>query len=763
MRLTQYLACAILVLTCATAHAANKSEQPRLGQKVDAFVLADTKGNPRSLADFADRDIVVLAFLGTDCPLAKLYAPRLNRLAKEYAERGVAVVGVDSNQQDAPSKIDHYVRTHELDFPVLKDLGNKLADALGARRTPEVFVLDRQRVVRYAGRIDDQYGIRDGASYQSPEPRRRDLAEALDELLAGNEVRVPLTDVSGCLIGRVREPKADAEVTYSSHIAAIMNQNCIYCHREGQLAPFPLTSYDEVVGWAEMIDEVTSDRRMPPWHADPRYGHFVNDARLSDEDLQAIQTWVAAGAPEGNPEDLPEAPKFAEGWLIPEPDQVLYMADEPYTIPAEGTVPYIHITVDPGWTEDKWIKAIEPRPGNPSVVHHIVMYIQPPGGPKRGAAGQLRNDWFAAYAPGLRPQVLPDGIARYAPAGSKLTFQMHYTPNGSEQKDLSYIGLVFADPKTVKRELAVKNAGNFSFIIPPHADNFEVTSEYVFRDDTLLWSLSPHMHVRGKDFLYTAIFPDGRKEVLLSVPNYDFGWQTTYVFNEPKLMPKGAKLHCVAHYDNSENNLNNPDPNATVRWGEQTWEEMMFGWFEMALANQDLTQSQEPIDRMKAFYATLEAGGATMDEQLREAARKALDRDEDYQFFCYYLSDRLPQIDRVCITYEQDGKLRVRAVEELNGMKTTLRSTSTVLPAKGEALTSALESKEPVVYDDLSQAPGSLAQRIHARGLVSSLHVPVRLEGRAATVNFWSADPKGFPTPAVELLTAVAQQLVAGR
>jgi hypothetical protein len=340
---------------------------------------------------------------------------------------------------------------------------------------------------------------------------------------------------------------------------------------------------------------------------------------------------------------------------------------------------------------------------------------------------------------------------------------MHYTPNGSEQKDLSYLGVVFADPKTVKKELAVKNAGNFSFTIPPYADNHEVHSEFVFREDTLLWSLSPHMHVRGKDFLYTAVYPDGRKETLLSVPRYDFGWQTTYVFREPKVMPKGSKLACVAHYDNSENNLNNPDPTATVGWGEQTWEEMMFGWFEMALANQDLTQAQEPIDRMKSFYALVEAGGATLDDQMREAAKKALDRDEDFQFFSYYLSDRLPQLDRVCITYQDGDKLRVRAVEELNGVKSTLRSTSTVVNAEGEALAKALLAKEPVVYDDLSQAPGALSKRMHARGLASSLHVPVRVEGREVTVNFWSADPKAFPSPAVELLTAVAQQLVAGR
>lgn len=763
MRWSFAVCAALLVIFLGVRAADQSSPAPSLGQKVADFTLADSKGKNHSLSEFANQRIVVLAFLGAECPLAKLYAPRLAKLAAEYQDRGVAFLGIDSNQQDAPSEIDHYVRVHGINFPVLKDLGNKLADTIGAQRTPEVYVLDQDRAIRYAGRVDDQYGIQDNVSYQLPEARRRDLAVALDELLSGKAVSVPRTDASGCLIGRIREPRADAEITYTKHIAPILNQNCIYCHREGQIAPFSLTSYDEVVGWAEMIDEVVQERRMPPWHADPRYGHFVNDARLSDADKETIRAWVKSGAPQGNPDDLPESPKYAEGWLIPEPDQVIYMRDEEYIVPAEGTVPYEHFTVDPGWTEDKWIKAIEPRPGNPSVVHHIVMYLVPPGGPKKGAAGQLRNDWFAAYAPGLRPQILPDGIARYAPAGSKLTFQMHYTPNGSEQKDMSYLGVVFADPKTVKKELAVKNAGNLSFTIPPHHDNYEVESEFVFRDDSLLWSVSPHMHVRGKDFLYTAIYPDGKRETLLFVPRYDFGWQTTYVYTEPKQMPKGTKLHCVAHFDNSEHNLNNPDPSATVRWGEQTWEEMMFGWFEMALADQDLSKTPEPIDRMKAFHARLEADGTAVDEQLRQTATRALDRDEDFKYFAAYLADRLPQLDRVCITYRDGEKLRVRAVEELGGLKTTLRSRSTAVTAEGQALTKALTAKEPVLYEDLSQAEGPIAKKMHERGLVCSAHFPARLEGRDVTVNFWSAEPKAFPTPAVEILQAVAQQLVAGR
>lgn len=567
-----------------------------LGAKVDDFTLSDAYGKEHRLSDYADKKLVVLAFVGTECPLARLYAPRLATLAKNYEGAGVAILGVNSNMQDNVTELKHFAREHGIEFPILKDLGNALADQLGAERLPAVIVLDQKRMVRYRGRIDDQYGLRatpagKRVSYQLPEPRRQDLALALDELLAGKTVTVAETEPSGCLIGRQKTPDQNAEVTYSKQIVRLFNKHCVECHREGQIGPFALASYEDAAGWAEMINEVVQEQRMPPWHADPRYGHFVNDARLSDEERQLVARWVEAGAPKGDAADLPEPPKFTEGWMIPQPDEVVYMP-EPFKVAAEGTVDYKSFIVDPGWKEDKWVAAMEPRPGNPGVVHHIVMYVMPPRGVSKYFSANLPKtqlDWFASFAPGLRPPVLPQGTARFIPAGSKLVFQMHYTPNGTEQTDRSYVGIKFADLKTVKREVAVQHAGCHDFRIPAHAANHQVESWYTFEHDSLLWSVSPHMHLRGKDFKYTLIFPDGKEEIVLDVPQYDFGWQTTYTLAEPKRVPKGSKLHCVAHFDNSENNLNNPDPAIEVRYGPQTWEEMMYGWFEICLADQDLT------------------------------------------------------------------------------------------------------------------------------------------------------------------------------
>ena len=576
------------VLSCAmTAPLAAAEAGSSIGQQAPDFSLGDYRGKTHQLADYQDAKLVVLAFLGVDCPLAKLYAPRLAELAAEFGPQGVVFLGINSNRQDSITRIAAYARIHGVEFPILKDNSNLLADELAAERTPEVFVLDGERVVRYRGRIDDQYGIDPiGRSYQRSAPTRRDLAEALTALLAGEPAEPAATAVSGCLIGRIREPDPTAEVTYSNQIARVLQHRCEECHREGQIAPFPLTTYDETVGWADMIAEVVREQRMPPWHADPKYGHFVNDARLSDEELRWIAEWVAAGAPEGDPADLPEPREYPEGWQLPrEPDAIVYMSDEPYEVQAEGTVAYQYFVVDPGFTEDKWVRVAECIPGAPEVVHHIIAFIRPPGQPTDQRGRDPRGFHFlAGFAPGTRPFEYPEGMAKLIPAGSQIVFQMHYTPNGSVTHDRSAIGLVFMDAADVKYRVATTNAINGLFRIPPGDDNHRVTATRRIQQDSLLLSLFPHMHVRGKSFRYELVREDGASEILLDVPRYDFGWQNHYIFHEPLELAPGMKIHCTAHFDNSAENLANPDPTAAVTWGDQTWEEMMIGWFDVAYA-----------------------------------------------------------------------------------------------------------------------------------------------------------------------------------
>ena len=561
----------------------NKAE--RLGRQIESFSLPDFHGKTRTLADFAGEKLVVVAFLGTECPLAKVYATRLVGLAKEFREQGVAFVAIDSNLQDSMTEIGTFARIYELDFPMLKDLDNRVADQFGAVRTPEVFVLDGERRIRYWGRIDDQYGFQTGAGYAKPRLQRRDLAVAIEELLAGKPVSEPIMTADGCLIGRVRKTEPQGEVTYTKHIASILQNRCVECHRPGEVAPFSLTAYDEVVGWAPMMKEVVSEGRMPPWFADPAFGHFANDARLSDDEKQLLYTWIDNGCPEGNPSDLPAPRQFVEGWRIGQPDQVIYMADDPLTVPAEGVVDYQYFTVDPGWKEDKWVKISEARPDNRGVVHHIIVFVQPPGD-QSGAFG--RRGGLAGFAPGSLPIAAPEGAATFVPGGSKLVFQMHYTPNGVVSKDRSSIGVVFADPKTIKRKMKGGVAGTVGFKIPAGDGNYEVTAKHKFMRDTVMLNLTPHMHLRGKDFKYELEYPDGTREVILNVPRWDFNWQLRYEFAEPKLVPKGSRLYCTAHFDNSADNLANPDPTAEVTFGDQTFEEMMFGFYTAYDPHEDL-------------------------------------------------------------------------------------------------------------------------------------------------------------------------------
>jgi peroxiredoxin len=582
MRGTLQVAAVAVALVASGQALASDPALGSVGRKIDTFSLPDTHGKTQELTQLSDGKLLVVAFIGTECPLAKQYAPRLGALAAEYESKGVNFIAIDANLQDSLAEIAQFARMYDLKFPVLKDMSNRVADAFGATRTPEVFLLDVNRVVHYAGRIDDQFGFKTGAGYAKPRLERRDLAAAIDELLAGKPVSQPMIKADGCLIGRVkREPHG--EVTYSNQIARIVQNRCQECHRAGEVAPFAMESYDDIVGWAETIREVVDQGRMPPWFASPDHGKFVNDARLTLEEKAFIATWVDNGCPEGDRSQLPPPREFAKGWRIGAPDQVIYMDEKPYDVPAEGTVEYKYFTVDPGWTEDKWVQATESRPGNHAVVHHIIVFIKRPGADDQMMTG------LGGYAPGNPADVHPLGTATFVPAGSKLLFQLHYTPNGTATTDRSMIGVKFADAKTVKKKIHGDAVGNLSLKIPPGESNYEVSAKHKFRRDMLLLNMTPHMHLRGKDFRYVLDYPDGRSEVLLDVPNWDFNWQLRYEFAEPVQVPKGSVLRCIAHFDNSAENLANPDPTSEVRFGDQTWEEMMFGFYASIDPTEDLT------------------------------------------------------------------------------------------------------------------------------------------------------------------------------
>jgi peroxiredoxin len=787
----KYFAWLVVALVPGLAWANDIEKASVVGTKVDSFRLRDYRGAESSLDQFAAKKAVVLAFVGCECPVAKLYGPRLAKLAKDYEAKGVQFLGVNANQQDGVSQIARFAKDAGIEFPILKDVNNVLADQLGVQRTTEVLVLDAERTIRYRGRIDDQYNV----GISRTKPTQSDLSTALDEMLAGKPVSKPTTPALGCFIGRVHKATATGTVTFAKDVARIFNKRCVECHRPGEIGPFSLTSYDEAVGWADTIDEVVREGRMPPWHADPKYGHFANDSRLSAEEKKTIADWIQAGAPEGDPKDTPAAPTFAAGWRIPKPD-VVFRIPKPFKVKATGAIDYQFFVIETGFTEDKWIQAAEVKPSCRAVVHHALVFTQSPGEPlvlspdaftpqksggnqggdnraggargggRRGGGGprarggnddgNLISKWLTATVPGARPMWLPEGMAKRVPAGARLVIQIHYTATGAAQEDQCSIGLVFADPKTVRKEVVTDMVVNGRFEIPPGDPNFKVEAERVLEQDEEVFTLMPHTHVRGSGFKYEATYPDGKKEVLLNVPHYDFSWQNTYVLAEPKLLPKGTTLRGEAFYNNSTSNLANPDPTQTVRWGEQTWEEMMIGYYDRTLAGED--RLKRPVS---APAANVPKSLPKLDADLARLAHAALDSQPAFDAFARAVHEKLPQVDRVCVTSVQDGNYLVQrsaypGKKVAHFAETGFKAPSRMVPLTGFAILNRLVS-----LPDLNALGSGPQMKMITAALKSSVHVPVSVDGLPSNVNFWSAQDKAFPEESFAMLKSLAAEVAS--
>ncbi len=331
-----------------------------------------------------------------------------------------------------------------------------------------------------------------------------------------------------------------------------------------------------------MIEEVLVEQRMPPWHADPRFGHFLNKREITNDERDTLLAWIRQDCPLGEKADLPPPATFPDEWSIGTPDKVYQMAEE-FSVPATGVLEYQRFTIDPGFTEDVWIQAAETRPGNRAVVHHILIYYQSPEVPLFARDGATTT--LVGWAPGDMPAIYEPGTAKRIPAGSKLIFEVHYTPNGTAQGDRSSVAVIFAK-EPPKRPVEVNILANMLLRVPPGASNHRGRMTYTFKGDALLLSFMPHMHLRGTSAKYEATYPNGRTETLLSVPDYDFNWQTVYRFAEPLRIPKGTKLTWTGHWDNSPDNPRNPDATKEVTWGYQTWDEMQNGWMELVWEQQ---------------------------------------------------------------------------------------------------------------------------------------------------------------------------------
>jgi hypothetical protein len=393
---------------------------------------------------------------------------------------------------------------------------------------------------------------------------------------------------------------ATPQPTFYRDILPILQDHCQGCHRPGEIAPIPFVTYEQTRPWAATIKQAVQSKQMPPWFADPRYGKFSNDPSLTPEQIALIAAWADAGAPAGSPKNAPMSRHWAQGWNIPQPDKVVQMPIA-ISLPATGDVEYTYEIVPTAFAEDKWVQMSEIRPSSREHVHHAVVYIRPPtstwlrkapvGVPftpssfsdaeERAQAHATTSDMLLVYAPGSEPDRWPDGMAKFIPAGSDLVFQMHYTTNGRAASDQTCVGMVFAKQPPSQRVLTLQLT-NHSFVIPPREDDYRVEVSGTLPNDATLLSFFPHMHLRGKRFEYNIVHPDGRVETLLRV-NYHFHWQMSYRLSQPLFLKAGTRLQAVAWYDNSENNPHNPDPNKSVTWGGQTYEEMMVGFFDVAV------------------------------------------------------------------------------------------------------------------------------------------------------------------------------------
>jgi hypothetical protein len=408
---------------------------------------------------------------------------------------------------------------------------------------------------------------------------------------------------STLLTGAVAYPATTSKVTFNRDVLPILQNRCQACHRPGEIGGMPLLTYKQARPWAKAIKEAVLSRKMPPWFADPHYGKFANDRSLSRQEIDLLAAWADSGAAEGDAKDAPSVREWADGWVMDKPDAVIQMPSA-FNIPAEGTIDYQYIVVPTGFKEDKWVQVVEARPTDRSVVHHIVVYIRDPSskwlrgeaepgvpfvpppktadGKRRNDIGGAGNDVLTIYTPGNSPDVWHPGLAKLIKAGSDLVFQMHYTAKGKAAVDQSRVGLIFGKTPPTERVMTIA-LGNTDFVIPPGDPNYKVTGSAELAYGSTLLSFFPHMHVRGKAFEYKLTQPGGETETLLKVPNYNFNWQLTYRLEQPLLLKPDAKFEVTGWFDNSANNPHNPDPAASVRFGEQSWEEMMLGFIDVAV------------------------------------------------------------------------------------------------------------------------------------------------------------------------------------
>ncbi|MCB1120510.1 MAG: redoxin domain-containing protein [Verrucomicrobiae bacterium] len=520
---------------------------------------------------------VVLFFTGTGCPIARKTVGKIVDLEREYAGKGVNFWIVNAYADESAKEIRREINQLGLRSMVyLLDDKQTLSYSYGVNRTAEAILISTSGwEIVYRGAVDDQ--LSEGA--EKPSAINHYLKDALDQLLAGEEISRPQTRSVGCIISYPKVGARDQAPDYAAQVAPILKEHCVECHQPGAIAPWSMTSHRRVSQYSDMIEEVLLTRRMPPWDADPKYGKFSNAEELTREEEHTLLQWIQAGSPKGEGDDpltqrLPAVPE----WRMGDPDAVIQLPEE-QTIAATGVEPYRHIRVKNPFNEDVWLNGMDIKPGNLSVVHHVILYVNWPDAPP-GGNGKLGH-FFYGWAPGASSLKYPEGVAKRLPANATLTLELHYTTNGKEQTDQTRMAFYLADGPQ-PRIGETRSAITTDLDIPPGLEDARHVATYHFKKPATIYGLFPHMHFRGKWMRYELLTPDGKRQTLLHVPRYDFQWQLSYYLEKPLHVPGGSWLMVTGSFDNSVRNPNNPDPTRHVVFGEQSWDEMFIGFFEAA-------------------------------------------------------------------------------------------------------------------------------------------------------------------------------------
>jgi mono/diheme cytochrome c family protein len=542
-------------LTLDTAVAAPKSVV------IDNFSLLDQQGKFHELYYFSDMQAVVVMTHDNECTSAATDIATLEKVKANYASKGVEFLML--NVTDDRSSVAKQIGSTST-VPVLIDETRLVAESLEAKRAGEVFVIDPKGwKLTYRGALDRGKPVA-GAL----------LAGALDHVLAGAAPPRPVA-AKGCKL-KLSTPRAPSHrVAYAEHVAPLLIDNCVTCHRAGGIGPFAMTDYNIVRGFAPMIREVIRTRRMPPWHADPHYGTYQGDRSLTTAEAQTIVHWIEAGAPRGKgPDPLASLTMSWPEWSLGEPDLVI--AVPPFDVPATGTIDYQRHTIKNPTGRDIWLRASDILPGDRSVLHHVLIGLDDARLSRNERRLQSAIGSIGLYVPGGGPYEYPAETGIFVPKDGSFTFQMHYTSSGKAVRDSTRAGFYFSkEPPQyeLKTALLIKTA----LKIPANTKQYSDSMSQLFGKEVLVYAFFPHAHFRGRASSFTAKYPDGREQVLLSVPRYDFNWQATYALTEPKLIPAGTRITHTTTYDNSVQNRANPDPNRVVPWGEQSWDEMLYG------------------------------------------------------------------------------------------------------------------------------------------------------------------------------------------